>query len=202
MTVDLPKPLDLVPEDRREDLVAAVGEAVRERLPRSRLRATGLDPGDMRRSLEASVAAAFEIDTLGTIASALAKWDQLAAKARESVGADAKAVVVPLYEQTVRTRHHPTLTLLLNEAEVCTLVFDMALDLHLSGLHATLRKGRLVALAAGTLTLEIGIGLEGQRLWSYRAPPVDMPAAIDLGEGISIPPTAGPNSDRNASVRC
>lgn len=178
----------LEPEDLAE-LVKSVQRELTRQVPEARLTGVGLEAGDLERTLETTVKEAFEVSLIDAVAGGLAKWQELARHAKSG-----SRTVVPLLTHRIVSRHHPAISLVLNGVEARRAVFDLELALRISGLHATLGDGRLTALAAGTVTLSLAVGLEGRRLWARDLPPFELPARVDLGTGVALDtgPVGGP----------
>ncbi len=170
----------LEPEDLAE-LVESVERELTRQLPETRLTGVGLEAGDLERTLETTVKEAFEVSLIDAVAGGLAKWQELARHAKSG-----GRTVVPLLTHRIVSRHHPAISLILNGVKARRAVFDLELALRISGLHATLEDGRLTALAAGTVTLSLAVGLEGRRLWARDLPPFELPARVDLGAGVAL----------------
>lgn len=178
----------LAPDDLAE-LVRSVQRELMRQVPEARLTGVGLEAGDLERTLETTVKEAFEVSLIDAVAGGLAKWQELARHAKSG-----SRTVVPLLTHRIVSRHHPAISLVLNGVEARRAVFDLELALRISGLHATLEDGRLTALAAGTVTLSLAVGLEGRRLWARDLPPFELPARVDLGTGVALDtgPAGGP----------
>lgn len=98
-----------------------------------------------------------------------------------------ETILVPMIEHKIQSTHRPSVEILINEAPVGRLDFDIRLTLKLEGVVLKVRDGRVREIRAGSCrgsgTLRCGdILIKEQKTRKF-----DLPGRIDLGEGFAIP---------------
>ena len=118
----------------------------------------------------------------------LAAWRAhraLLAAGRATIENPAATEMVQLASHRITTAHRPYVDVVINDKKITTLHFDMSLVLDVDTLLATVRRGRLVALASGRCTVTASLACEGIDLVSRQAV-IDPAASVTLGDGIPL----------------
>ena len=163
--------LGLVAQTTREaagDQVAAVADGV-----------LGLDLGDL-------------------VVAGWRKQGQLAAAAERTAANPGSSEVVELATHRVSSAHHPSVELLVNDAHVATVTFDLEVEFVVKALVVTVRDGHVVSLHTGSCDLAATLAAEGVQLASRRGH-LELPLVVrwplPLRDGSAPPPygaTASP----------
>jgi hypothetical protein len=96
------------------------------------------------------------------------KQGQLAAAAERTAANPGTSELVELATHRVSSVHHPYVELLVNDARVTTVNFELHLEFEIKALVATMRAGHLVSLHSGDCDLSATLTAEGVRLASRR----------------------------------
>jgi hypothetical protein len=96
------------------------------------------------------------------------KQGQLAAAAERTAANPGTSELVELATHRVSSVHHPYVELLVNDARVTTVNFELDLEFEVKALVATMRDGHLVSLHSGDCDLSATLTAEGVRLASRR----------------------------------
>jgi hypothetical protein len=136
------------------------------------------------------------------------KQDQLAAAAERTATNPGSSEVVELATHRVSSAHHPSVELLVNDAHVATVTFDLGVELIIKALVVTVRDGHVVSLHTGSCDVTATMAAEGVQLASRRAHlelplVVRRPLRLRLGGdsdplpyGAKSPPTPVPTPTR------
>jgi hypothetical protein len=116
------------------------------------------------------------------------KQGQLAAAAERTAANPGTSELVELATHRVSSVHHPYVELLVNDARVTTVNFELDLEFEIKALVATMRAGHLVSLHSGDCDLSATLTAEGVRLASRRRHfdlplVVNWPLLLHLGGG-------------------
>jgi hypothetical protein len=95
--------------------------------------------------------------------------------------------LIPLAEHTVESVHRPYLDILVNEAAVGRLDFEIRLALKLEGVILTVRGGKIRAIGAGRARGQGHLKCAGVTVVERQTGNFELPLAIDLGDGVDIP---------------
>ena len=144
------------------------------------------------------------------------KQGQLAAAAERTAANPGSSEVVELATHRVTSAHHPVVELLVNDAYLATVTFDLELEFIVRALVATVRDGHLVSLHSGTCDVVATLAAEGFPLASRRAQfelplVVRWPLLLRLGGGSdplaygaksppASPPEPSPTRRRRPSI--
>jgi hypothetical protein len=96
------------------------------------------------------------------------KQGQLAAAAERTAANPGTSELVELATHRVSSVHHPYVELLVNDARVTTVNFELDLEFEVKALVATVRDGHLVSLHSGDCDLSATLTAEDIRLASRR----------------------------------
>jgi hypothetical protein len=136
------------------------------------------------------------------------KQGQLAAAAERTAANPGSSEVVELATHRVSSAHHPFVELLVNDAHVATVTFDLEIEFVVKALVVTVRDGHVVSLHTGACDVAATLAAEGVQLASRRAHfevplVVRWPLLLRLGGGgdplpygAKSPPTPTPTSSR------
>jgi hypothetical protein len=136
------------------------------------------------------------------------KQGQLAAAAERTAANPGSSEVVELATHRVSSAHHPSVELLVNDAHLATVTFDLDIELVIKALVVTVRDGHVVSLHTGACDVAATLAAEGVQLASRRAHfelplVVRWPLLLHLGGGsdplpygAKSPPTPPPPPTR------
>lgn len=99
--------------------------------------------------------------------------------------------LVPLADHSVTAAQVPSVELLLEQARLGTVEFQVDLVVTLKGALIGIRDGRIVELRAGRTHLEARLGCAGTAI-AERKGEIALPGVIRFGEGIPIAPPEAP----------
>jgi hypothetical protein len=94
--------------------------------------------------------------------------------------------IVPLLEHSVVSKHNPTIKVMVNQKEVHKIKFDVLLKLMLKGAMLGIRDGKIMEIMLGSCSGSGSVQYAGLTILERKTAPLNLPATITLGEGISI----------------
>ena len=97
------------------------------------------------------------------------KQGQLAAAAERTAANPGSSEVVELATHRVSSAHHPSVELLVNDAHLATVTFDLTIEFVIKALVVTVRDGHVVSLHTGACDVAATLAAEGIRLASRQA---------------------------------
>jgi hypothetical protein len=97
------------------------------------------------------------------------KQGQLAAAAERTAANPGTSEVVELATHRVSSAHHPSVEVLVNDAHLATVTFDLEVELVVKALVVTVRDGHVVSLHSGACDVAATLAAEGIQLASRRA---------------------------------
>ena len=115
-------------------------------------------------------------------------WCQIAdlnAAAKRTVAAPGSEVVVDLATHSITWTHNPQIGVLVNDARVATVHFELFIRFTVKGLAATVRDGNLVRLSSGGCDVTGTLAAEGRQL-AQREAQFQLPLLVRLGDGIPL----------------
>ena len=118
----------------------------------------------------------------------VAGWCQIAdltAAAKRTVAAPGSEVVVDLAIHSITWTHNPQIDVLVNDARVATVHFELSIRFTVKGLAATVRDGNLVRLSSGGCEVTGTLAAEGRQL-AQREAQFQLPLLVRLGDGIPL----------------
>jgi hypothetical protein len=119
------------------------------------------------------------------------KQGQLAAAAERTAANPGSSEVVELATHRMRSAHHPSVELLVNDVHVATVAFDLEVELVVQALVVTVRDGQVVSLHTGSCDLAATLAAEGVQLASRRGH-LELPLVVrwplPLRGGSAMPP--------------
>jgi hypothetical protein len=107
------------------------------------------------------------------------KQGQLAAAAERTAANPGSSEVVELATHRISSAHRPYVELLVNDAHVATVNFDLDIEFVVRALVVTVRDGQVVSLHTGACDVAATLAAEGIQLASRRAP-VELPLVLRL----------------------
>ena len=116
------------------------------------------------------------------------KQGQLAAAAERTAANPGSSEVVELATHRVSSAHHPSVELLVNDAHLAAVTFDLEVEFVVKALVVTVRDGHVVSLHTGACDVAATLAAEGVQLASHRAHfelplVVRWPLLLHLGRG-------------------
>jgi hypothetical protein len=96
------------------------------------------------------------------------KQGQLAAAAERTAANPGTSEVVELATHRVSSAHHPSVELLVNDAHLATVTFDLTIEFVIKALVVTVRDGHVVSLHSGACDVAATLAAEGIQLASRR----------------------------------
>jgi hypothetical protein len=115
-------------------------------------------------------------------------WCQIAeltAAARRTAATPGSEVVVDLATHSITWTHNPQIDVLVNDARVATVHFELSIRFTVKGLAATVRDGNLVRLSSGECEVTGTLAAEGRQL-AQREAQFQLPLLMRLGDGIPL----------------
>ena len=127
----------------------------------------------------------------------------LIAAAKRTVAAPGSVEVVDLATHSITWTHNPQIDVLVNDARVATVHFDLSITFRVKGLVATVRYGRLASFSSGGCDVTGTLAAEGRQL-AQREAQFQLPLLVRLGGGIPLlhsgrEPAGGPGDPPHAS---
>jgi hypothetical protein len=184
---------DLPPELTRAAAEVAKGGGVSAAL--TRLTPIGLDILGSRIGALLSEMLGVDIGTI--VGGALTKNQQIANALRETAAQPGSEAVVPLADQTLGSSYSPAVDIVVDDATLMSVTFDIELDATLEGALVVVRDGRMTAVRAGRAHLSGSLSSNGMPI-AAREIDLDLPAALRLpaasaaAAGAVITGVAGP----------
>lgn len=112
-------------------------------------------------------------------------FDDLTDAARRTVATPGSREVVDLVTHTVSSSHNPHVDVLVDDARVASLGFDLDLAFTVKGAVATVHQGRMVALHTGACDVSGSVSAQGHPLVT-RERQFRLPLLVGLGPGIPL----------------
>jgi hypothetical protein len=180
------------------DLLFGTGDDTPEALARQLLPAsTGSDLGRAlenlpaatreaaAREVTAAAAGLLNVDPIGGLVAGWRKHHDLIAAAQRTLAAPGSVELVDMAGHQITATQHPSVKVLVNEAEVATIQLDLSLVFRVSAMGAKISAGRLVALHSGRCDLTVTLAIQGTTVLTKQAH-LMLPGAIRLGRGIRL----------------
>ncbi len=160
-----------------------VQDAVQARLS---LDAPALSWPLVRDQLSEKLSAAFDT-TLSDVL--IAAWNRYQAlqryRDREKFPPD-KVYLVPLAKHKIQSKHRPYLEILVGEATLTKVVFDVSLAVEIEGFQLEIRDATIRSIKTGALKGEATLYLAGAKLLEKNLDRMALPGTLHLGEGVAI----------------
>lgn len=129
-----------------------------------------------------------DLDLGGLVVAGWCQFADLTAAAKRTAAAPGSVEVVDLAIHSITWTHNPQIDVLVNDARVATLHFDLSIRFKVQGLVATVRYGRLVGFSSGGCEVTGTLAAEGRQL-AQREAQFQLPVLVRLGDGIPLLPS-------------
>jgi hypothetical protein len=94
--------------------------------------------------------------------------------------------LVHLAEHTIKSEHHPSIQILVNDKLVGKIEFNIAISLMLKGIILKVQDGRIKEIITGTCKGKGTIKCEDYVILEKETESISLPGSIGLGEGVPI----------------
>ena len=98
--------------------------------------------------------------------------------------------LVPLAEHTIKSEHHPSIDILINDKPVGKIEFSITFSIMLEGIILKIQDGKIKGITTGTCKGKGTLACENVVILEKKTESIPLPGSIDLGEGIPIPAPA------------
>lgn len=150
-----------------------------------------IDAGTLRQTVKQAVLEVIDVDLGEILTGAWNRYQELQ-KYRDSERYPADEIIlVPMVEHTVRSIHSPAIEIVANDVPVLNLKFELDLSLELEGVVLKIAGGKIIEICAGSCQGRGQIKWRDAVLLDRETRAFDVPGAIDLGDGITIPAVFG-----------
>ena len=113
------------------------------------------------------------------------QFADLTAAAKRTAAAPGSVEVVDLATHSITWTHNPQIDVLVNDARVATVHFELSITFKVKGLAATVRDGRLADFSSGGCEVAGTLAAEGRPL-AQREAEFQLPLRVRLGDGIPL----------------
>jgi hypothetical protein len=128
------------------------------------------------------------------------KQGQLAAAAERTAANPGSSEVVELATHRVSSAHHPSVELLVNDAHLATVTFDLTIEFVVKALVVTVRDGHVVSLHTGACDVAATLAAEGIRPLLLRLGGGSDPLPYGAKSPPASPPEPSPPRRRRPSI--
>jgi len=98
-----------------------------------------------------------------------------------------ETILVPLAEHTIKSKHHPSIEILVNDHIVDEIKLDIAVVFKLKGIMLTIKDGKIRQIQTGTCKISGTVKCEQMILAKKELSTISLPGKISLGdEGVVI----------------
>ena len=139
------------------------------------------------RETTAAAAGLLNVDLFGGLVAGWRKHHDLTAAAQRTLAAPGSVELVDMAGHQITTSQHPSVKVLVNEAEVATIQLGLSLVFRVAAMGARISAGRLVALHSGRCDLTVTMAVQGTAVLTKQAH-LTLPGVIPLGQGIRLLP--------------
>jgi hypothetical protein len=137
------------------------------------------------REVTAAAAGLLNIDLIGGLLAGWRKHHDLTAAALRTLAAPGSAELVDMAGHQITATQHPSVTVLLDGAQVATIQLGLSLIFRVTAMGARISAGRLVALHSGRCDLTAILAVQGTTVLTRQAHRT-LPGVIPLGQGIRL----------------
>jgi hypothetical protein len=159
------------------------------------------------REATAAAAGLLNVDLFGGLVAGWRRHHDLTAAAQRTLASPGSVELVDMAAHRIATSQHPSVTVLVDGAQVATIQLGLSLLFRVTAMTAKISAGRLVALLSGRCDLTVTLAIEGTAVLTKQAH-LTLPGVIPLGQGIRLlaahhyPASAGPaESGRNSPAQ-
>jgi hypothetical protein len=137
------------------------------------------------RETTAAAAGLLNVDLFGGLVAGWRKHHDLTAAAQRTLAVPGSVELVDMAGHQITTSQHPSIKVLVNEAEVATIQLGLSLVFRVTAMGARISAGRLVALHSGRCDLTVTLAVQGTTVLTKQAH-LTLPGVIPLGRGIRL----------------
>jgi hypothetical protein len=137
------------------------------------------------REVTAAAAGLLNVDLTGALAAGWRKHHDLTAAAQRTLAAPGSVELVDIAGYQITTTQHPSVRVLINDAEVATIQLGLSFVFRVTAMGAKISAGRLVALHSGRCDLTVTLAIQGTAVLTKQAQ-LMLPGVIPLGQGIRL----------------
>ena len=160
-----------------DDEMKALQEQIQGGLP-------GMSWASIEKTVWAKLSDTLDVDPINLIAGAWEKYKLLDDAAKRSKSGE--TVLVPLAEHPITLGLHPYVEIVVGQAVVKKIPFDVTLSLKLKGVIVKVEAGEIRAFEAGTLEGTAELKAVHVSVCKRVIKPIPLPGKIPLGAGIPI----------------
>jgi hypothetical protein len=150
------------------------------------------------REVTAAAAGLLNTDLFGGLVAGWRKHHDLTAAAQRTLAAPGSVELVDMAGHQITTTQHPSVTVLVDGAQVATIQLGLSLVFRVTAMGAKISAGRLVALLSGQCDLTVTLAIQGTTVLTKQAH-LMLPGAIPLGQGIRLLPAQDYPADAGQS---
>ncbi len=111
------------------------------------------------------------------------KFKDVTKAVERTIASPGSSEIVDLATHSITSTHSPHVELIVNDAHVATMRFDLSIKFTVKGLGATIRDGRLVSLHSGACDVLGTLVVENRQL-AKREGHFELPLLVRVGDGI------------------
>ncbi len=137
------------------------------------------------REVTAAAAGLLNVDLIGGLVAGWREHHDLTAAAQRTLAAPGSVELVDMAGHQITTTQHPSVTVLVDGAQVATIQLGLSLVFRVTALTAKISAGRLTALLSGRCDLTVTLAIQGTTVLTKQAH-LTLPGAIPLGRGIRL----------------
>lgn len=126
-----------------------------------------------------------DVDLGDLVVAGWCQFADLTAAAKRTAAAPGSVEVVELATHSITWTHNPQIDVLVNDARVATVHFELSIRFKVKGLVATVRYGRLVGFSSGGCEVTGTLAAAGRQL-AQREAQFQLPLLVRLGDGIPL----------------
>jgi hypothetical protein len=137
------------------------------------------------RETTAAAAGLLSLDLIGGLVAGWRKHHDLTAAAQRTIAVPGTVELVDMAEHQISISQHPSVTVLVDGAQVATIRLGLSLLFRVTAMGAKISAGRLVALHSGRCDLTAALAVQGTTVLTKQAH-LTLPGVIPLGRGIRL----------------
>ncbi len=172
----------------RDDLsvvIAGTREAVMRELPSVQVVGLPLTDGEIEASFTRAIEEMLSVSIVDVMMGAWRKWEEIKKYTDADGEFSGSKCILPLVEHSITSKHQPSIAVLVNEAEACSITFDLTLVLSVKGFQLTIQSGRITSVQTGSAALGVVLAFQGHAIWQKTFPELVFPGRIELDEGVT-----------------
>jgi hypothetical protein len=137
------------------------------------------------REATAAAAGLLNVDLIGGLVAGWRRHHDLTAAAQRTLAAPGSVELVDMTGHQVATSQHPSVTVLVDGAQVATIQLGLSLVFRVTAMTAKISAGRLAAILSGRCDLTVILAIQGTTVLTKQAH-LTLPGVIPLGQGIRL----------------